>query len=111
MRHLLSALALASLAACANTVEMESGEIKALKLVKREMDATGRPTAYVDARKLVTRDMLDAAGIAFSHDLAIADDDDGAGAGAGAIGHFVEGGGNGHFKALGFFQAQLDLDV
>ena len=62
-RRLLSALALAALAACANTVEMESGEIKALKLIKRELDAAGRPAAYVDARKLVTRDMLDAAGI------------------------------------------------
>jgi len=62
-RRLLSALAVAALAGCTNTVEMESGEIKALKLIKRELDAAGRPAAYFDARKLVTRDMLDAADI------------------------------------------------
>ena len=62
-RKLLTLLALAALAACANALDMESGEVKALKLLKKKLDAPSGPVAYVDARKLVTRQMIDAAGV------------------------------------------------
>ena len=62
-RKLLTLLAFATLAACASDVDMESGEVKALKLIKKKLDAPAGPAAYVDARKLVSREMIDAAGV------------------------------------------------
>jgi len=62
-RKFLTLLALAALAACANAVDMENGEVKALKLLKKKLDTPSRPASYVDARKLVTRQMIDAAGV------------------------------------------------
>ena len=55
--------------------------------------------------------MINPAGIALGHDLAVLDDDHGAGARAIAIGTLVEREGDRDIEALGLFGPQADLNV
>ena len=61
MRRLLSILSLMALTACSNSPELETGEITALKLIKDRLEAPTGDGVYINARKLVSRQMIDAA--------------------------------------------------
>ena len=61
IRNLTLLASLCSLLACGNSVELESGETKVIKLIQSELQKPSGPTAYIDARKIVTRPMIDAA--------------------------------------------------
>ena len=51
------------LVSCSNTPELETGEIKTLRLLKQLMDESKNKTTFLDAKKLLTREMIDAASI------------------------------------------------
>jgi len=59
MKRVFSMLFLLALSACGNSPELETGETKVLKLIKDKMDEPSGATAYIDARKLVSREILD----------------------------------------------------
>ena len=61
IRNLTLLASLCGLLACGNSVELESGETKVIKLIQSELKKPSGPTAYIDARKIVTRPMIDAA--------------------------------------------------
>ena len=63
MRVIFSVLSLMALSACGNSPELETGETKVLKIIKDKMDAPSGATAYIDARKLVSREILDGVGV------------------------------------------------
>ena len=63
MRVIFSVLSLMALSACGNSTELETGETKVLKIIKDKMDAPSGATAYIDARKLVSREILDGVGV------------------------------------------------
>ena len=63
MRVIFSVLSLIALSACGNSPELETGETKVLKIIKDKMDAPSGATAYIDARKLVSREILDGVGV------------------------------------------------
>jgi len=63
MKLVFSILFLLALSACGNSLELETGETKVLKLIKDKMDAPSGATAYIDARKLVSREILDGVGV------------------------------------------------
>ena len=52
-----------ALSACGNSPELETGETKVIKIIKDKMDAPSGATAYIDARKLVSREILDGVGV------------------------------------------------
>ena len=43
--------------------ELETGETKVLKIIKDKLDAPSDATAYIDARKIVSRDIIDGVGV------------------------------------------------
>ena len=61
IRNLTLLASLCGLLACGNSVELESGETKVIKLIQSELKKPSGPAAYIDARKIVTRPMIDAA--------------------------------------------------
>jgi hypothetical protein len=63
MKLIFSMLVLLALSACGNSPELETGETKVLKIIKDKMDAPSGATAYIDARKLVSREILDGVGV------------------------------------------------
>ena len=63
MKLVFSILLLSALSACGNSPELETGETKVLKIIKDKMDAPSGATAYIDARKLVSREILDGVGV------------------------------------------------
>lgn len=63
MRVIFSILVLLALSACGNSSELETGETKVLKIIKDKMDSPSGATAYIDARKLVSREILDGVGV------------------------------------------------
>ena len=63
MKLVFSILLLLALSACGNSLELETGETKVLKIIKDKMDAPSGATAYIDARKLVSREILDGVGV------------------------------------------------
>ena len=56
-------LFLLALSACGNSPELETGETKVLKIIKDKMETPSGATAYIDARKLVSREILDSVGV------------------------------------------------
>ena len=63
MRLIFSVLSLLTLLACGNSTELETGEAKVLKIIKDRLDAPSDATAYIDARKIVSRDIIDGVGV------------------------------------------------
>jgi hypothetical protein len=63
MKLVFSILLLLALSACGNSPELETGETKVLKIIKDKMDAPSGATAYINARKLVSREILDGVGV------------------------------------------------
>ena len=63
MKLVFPILFLLALSACGNSSELETGETKVLKIIKDKMDATSGATAYIDARNLVSREILDGVGV------------------------------------------------
>ena len=51
------------LASCSNAPETETGEIRTLQLLKKAFDSSNKPKRFVDARKLIDREKIDAANI------------------------------------------------
>jgi hypothetical protein len=63
MRLFFSVLSLIALMGCGNSPELETGETKVLKMIKDKMDAPSGASAYIDARKIVSRDIIDGVGV------------------------------------------------
>ena len=63
MKLIFSILSLIALSACGNSTELETGETKVLKIIKDKLDAPSGATAYIDARKVVSRDIIDGVGV------------------------------------------------
>ena len=63
MRLIFSILSLLALSACGNSSELETGETKVLKIIKDKLDAPSGAVAYIDARKVVSRDIIDGVGV------------------------------------------------
>jgi len=63
MRLIFSVLSLIALMGCGNSPELETGETKVLKIIKNKMDAPSGDSAYIDARKIVSRDIIDGVGV------------------------------------------------
>lgn len=61
IRNLTLLASLCVLLACGNSLELETGETKFIKLVQSEMKRSSEPEANIDARKIVTRSMIDTA--------------------------------------------------
>ena len=61
IRNLTLLASLCGLLACGNSLELESGETRFIKLVQSEIKKSSEPEAKVDARKIVTRSMIDTA--------------------------------------------------
>ncbi len=51
------------LASCSNAPETETGEIRTLQLLKKALVSSNKPERFIDARNLITREQVDAAGI------------------------------------------------
>ena len=63
MRLIFSILSLIALSACGNSTELVTGETEVLKIIKDKLDAPSGATAYIDARKVVSRDIIDGVGV------------------------------------------------
>jgi len=63
MRLIFSIFLLTALSACGNSTELETGETKVLKIIKDKLNAPSGATAYIDARKVVSRDIIDGVGV------------------------------------------------
>ena len=63
MKLVFSILFLLALSACGNSPELETGETKVLKIIKDKMETPSGANAYIDARKLVSREILDSVGV------------------------------------------------
>ena len=63
MRLIFSILSLLALSACGNSTELETGETKVLKIIKDKLDAPSGAVAHIDARKVVSRDIIDGVGV------------------------------------------------
>ena len=62
-RLLIILLAISALASCSNTPELETGEIKTLKLIKKIFEQNNQPKQFLDARAILSRQQVDAAKI------------------------------------------------
>ena len=63
IRNLALALPLFALIACGNSIELEKGETKVIKLIQEKLERPAGPAAYIDARKLVSRAIIDGVGV------------------------------------------------
>ena len=54
---------LTALTSCSNSPDLTKGEIEIIPLIRDAVQAQTTPENFVDARKLVTRDKIDASGI------------------------------------------------
>ena len=62
MKNFFESLALVLiLASCSNAPETETGEIRTLQLLKQAFDSSKKPKQFVNARKLINREQIDAA--------------------------------------------------
>ena len=52
-----------TLASCSNAPEMETGEIRTLQLLKKAFEGSNKPKRFIDARNLINREQIDAAGM------------------------------------------------
>ncbi len=58
---LISLILILTLASCANTPEIETGEIRTLQLLKQAFESSNKSKHFVDARTLLSRKQIDAA--------------------------------------------------
>ena len=63
IRLLVLFLGLTTLTSCSNSPDLTKGEIEIIPLIRDAVQAQTTPENFVDARKLVTRDKIDAAGM------------------------------------------------
>ena len=63
IRKIALTLTLLSLTACGNSIELESGERKVIKLIQDKLERPAGPAAYIDARKIVSRAIIDGVGV------------------------------------------------
>ena len=63
IRNLALALPLLALTACGNSIELKSGERKVIKLIQDKIERPAGPAAYIDARKIVSRAIIDGVGV------------------------------------------------
>ena len=63
IRLLVIFFGLAALTSCSNSSDLTKGEIEIFSLVRGALKTQARPDKFVDARKLVTRDKIDASGM------------------------------------------------
>ena len=63
IRLLVLFLGLTTLTSCSNSPDLTKGEIEILPLIRDAVQAQTTPENFVDARKLVTRDKIDASGM------------------------------------------------
>ena len=63
IRNVALTLTLLTLTACGNSIELESGERKVIKLIQDKLERPAGPAAYIDARKLVSREIIDGVGV------------------------------------------------
>ena len=63
IRNFVTALPLLILTACGNSIELESGERKIIKLVQDRLERPTGPAAYIDARTIVSRAIIDGVGV------------------------------------------------
>ena len=59
IRNVALTLTLLTLTACGNSIELESGERKVIKLIQDKLERPAGPAAYIDARKIVSREIID----------------------------------------------------
>ena len=62
-RLLVLFLGLTALTSCSNSPDLTKGEIEIIPLIRDAVQAQTAPENFVDARKLVTRDKIDASGM------------------------------------------------
>lgn len=58
---LISLIIISTLASCANTPEIETGEIRTLQLLKQAFEKSNKPKHFVDAKTLLSRKQIDEA--------------------------------------------------
>ena len=63
IRRLVLFLGLTTLTSCSNSPDLTKGEIEIIPLIRDAVQAQTAPENFVDARKLVTRDKIDASGM------------------------------------------------
>ena len=63
IRNVALALSLLAFTACGNSIELESGERKVIKLIQDKLERPAGPAAYIDARKIVSRAIIDGVGV------------------------------------------------
>jgi hypothetical protein len=63
IRLLVLFLGLTTLTSCSNSPDLTKGEIEIIPLIRDAVQAQSTPENFVDARKLVTRDKIDASGM------------------------------------------------
>ena len=51
------------LIACSNSYELETGEIRTFKVIKESLEQANKQKQFVSAKKLISRDQIDAANI------------------------------------------------
>ena len=61
-RFLLCFIVALTIASCSNSPELETGEIKTLTLIKQSFQKSKKSNQFVDARILLSREQIDAAG-------------------------------------------------
>ena len=60
-RFLINLSLILTLTSCSNAPEMETGEIKALQLLKQTFSKSNPSKQFIDARELLTRQQIDTA--------------------------------------------------
>ena len=62
-KFLISLAVIIIFAACSNTPDMETGEIRTLQLLKKAFNESNNPQQFIDARKSINRKQIDAANV------------------------------------------------
>ena len=63
MRYFILSTIIATLVACSNSPDLETGEIRVLKLLRASLEQNSKLKTNVDTRKLISRKQIDAFGI------------------------------------------------